>query len=156
MSTRNEIILEKARIALGGADFTFPLIVLLAMIKQESPRQNRNLSNTGDGILQVSQESGYRGGHYGNTVEGIENNIKDALKILKDFMTSSGSQIEKAVSKYNGGPHENKGDNEYTDHVAKRITSGEVAENFGVEFSADKLSDEDKATVKKLEEYQRP
>lgn len=156
MSTRNEVILKKAKEALEEIDFTFPLILLLAMIKQESPRQKGDLSNTNDGILQVSQESGHRGGHYGNTVQGIENNIKDALKTIKDCMKSSGNKIEKAVSQYNGGPYENKGDKQYTDHVAKRITSGEVSENFGAEFSPDKLSKEDKALIEKLEKYKRP
>jgi soluble lytic murein transglycosylase-like protein len=154
MSPRNREILKRAKEAAQGTGI--PLVVLLGMIKQESPRQNGKLTNTGDGLMQVTPESGHRGGQYGNTSQGIKNNIADGVATLKGFLGASGGNLAKAVSRYNGGPAENAGDPKYTQNVAKRITSGEVAENFGDEFRYDKLSDADKKAVQDLQNYQRP
>jgi len=158
MTKRHKVIREKAEAALKASGIDFPLVVLLAMIKQEAPRQGKDgesLSNTGDGVMQVTHESGNRGGQYGNTDQGIINNLTDGLATLKGFLTSAGGDTAKAVSMYNGGNNEDRGDADYTQNVAKRITNGEVAANFGEEFAKDKLSEGDKKTLKALEKYKR-
>jgi len=163
MTKRNKDILVKAQRALANSGLTgVPLVVVLAMIKQEAPRQpdpkdpkKTHLSNTGDGLLQVTHESGNRGGQYGNTNPGVANNLADGLKTLKGFL-GAGTSVAKAVSQYNGGTAEKRGDPKYTQHVAERITSGEVAANFGDEFKPDKLPQGDRDVVKALEDYKRP
>ncbi|HEU0012482.1 MAG TPA: hypothetical protein VFQ45_02300 [Longimicrobium sp.] len=163
MTRRNRVILDEARAALAASGLNVPLVILLAMIKQEAPREpdaeDRNrthLSNAGDGLLQVTLKSGNRRGQYGNTLRGIRNNLEDALQTLKGFLERSGGNLAKAVSRYNGGNDEDEGDPNYTQNVAKRITSGEVARNFGEEFAPEKLDDAAKAALKALQDYQRP
>ncbi len=155
MTKRNRDILKKAKQALKDAKFDFPLLVLLGMIKQEAPRQNGQLSNTGDGLMQVTLDSGNRGGQYGNTNRGIMNNLIDGIKTLQGFARGSTS-LAMTVSRYNGGNAEKMGDQKYTQNVAARINSGEVGRNFGKEFSPEKLSEEDKKIVKALDDYKRP
>lgn len=99
---------------LDAAGIDCPPELLMAMAIQETPttddgelfHNGGNFGRDADGIMQVTEESQHHeeSGVYDNTVEGIENNIRDALTVFGDeYLNSYDTGCVCATIMYNGG-----------------------------------------------------
>ncbi len=144
MNRRNEEILEQSKRLLQRTRCRVPVVVLLALIEQEAQRQDGALSNTGRGLLHVR---GQRPLRYGNTKRGIETTLLAGIRVLMELLDQAGGDVAKAVSLFPSRVSDGPAPPGYGRLVADRITSGEVARDFGPEFDVFLLSPEDRAVL---------
>ena len=128
--------------------YGFPLAVIFAIICQESG--GVDYSNVGDGVMQIDWE-GNKGlasnigcftnecEYYGNTQQSIYANVKDGLKVLRDFFIDLLNRKYKypyvfAAWKFNGGVNPKniycqcKGDPFYLVHIGIRLSGDDLLE----------------------------
>lgn len=135
---------------LTGTEYAFPIEVVFAMIAQESG--GIHYSNDDDGVMQVTwgPNKGLASNircfvdgcwYYGNTRQSIYANVKDGLRVLRDFYVPIRERKEEreqahilAVWKYNGGTNPTKtycaceGDPFYLVHIGMRLSGDDLLE----------------------------
>jgi hypothetical protein len=129
------------------AQRAFPLEVILAIAAQETG--GTAYSNLGDGVMQVDYEkskglasniecASTESRYYSNTRQSIYANVKDGLRVLRDFFAGASGADNAAVIatwKYNGGVYPKQtycrcqGDPFYLAHVGIRLSGNDLLEN---------------------------
>lgn len=139
----------------GAAGVDCPPELLMAMAIQETPttaggelfHNGGDVGRDADGIMQVTSGEDGSGHHeesgpYDNTVEGIENNIRDGLTVFGDEnLNRYDTDCVCATVMYNGGAgfcttynDLGIGDDQYLEHVAWELEN-RVPEVFGQQFA---------------------
>lgn len=142
---------DKARNGTSNAlshlqEYGFPVAVVFAIIAQESG--GIAYSNVGDGVMQIDWEpnKGLASNIqcfssecrcYGNTKQSIYANVKDGLKVLRDFyvpLRTREAAYILATWKYNGGVDPTstyckcRGDPFYLVHIGMRLSGNDLLE----------------------------